>query len=79
MYYQDAKSTSLPQCLQVGVVAFSDTPQTPPGTASTSTCYSDRLAMATPTNKQYLIKTFLQVGLFHILPYMINLIIRSKG
>ncbi|KAI0210267.1 hypothetical protein LSAT2_005007 [Lamellibrachia satsuma] len=45
---------------RVGVVSFSGRPQTPPGTASTSTCYADTLAMATPTNKRYLTKEFIQ-------------------
>ncbi|KAI0210270.1 VWFA and cache domain-containing protein 1 [Lamellibrachia satsuma] len=44
---------------RVGVVAFSDQPQTPPGNLRTSICYSNTLAMATPRNKHYLTNDFL--------------------
>ena len=40
--------------LQVGIVAFSDSAETPPGRPDTSGCYRQSLAVATPQNKKYL-------------------------
>ena len=41
---------------QVGIVAFSDSADTPPGEDRTSTCYSEQLTTAVGVNLKYLAK-----------------------